>query len=80
MTQFKVGKALSTAINVWYGTVRVFAMSPILKEKMGMVQRNLKFMDSRRDIFSLDFTSQNLAVRKVIDPNLNISLQGAFTQ
>ncbi len=38
------------------------------------------FMDSRREIFSLDFTSENLAVRKVIDPNLNISLQGAFTQ
>ena len=26
-----------TAINARYGTVRVFAISPILKEKMGMV-------------------------------------------
>ncbi len=37
MTQLKVGRALSTAINAWYGTVRGFAMSPKLKEKMGIV-------------------------------------------
>ena len=37
MTQFKVGRALCAAINSWYGTVRVFATSPILKEKIRMV-------------------------------------------
>ena len=37
MTQFKVGRALSTAINAWYGTVIVFGMSSVLKEKMGMI-------------------------------------------
>ena len=32
-----IDRLLSTAINAWYGTVTVFAMSSILKEKMGMV-------------------------------------------
>ncbi len=30
MIQFKLGRAMSTAINAWCGTVRDFAMSPIL--------------------------------------------------
>ena len=37
LTQFKVGRPLSTAINAWYGTVIVFGMGTVLKEKMGMI-------------------------------------------
>ena len=42
------------------------------------MQWKLKLMEFRRDACSLDFTSKNLTVKKVIDPSLNIFLKGAF--